>query len=186
MSPRGRSEARTYRPPRSLVSPSRTGAPPDGPLPRGAAPASPCRKGAWWSDGRDPDRCPAAASSCRGRYTPSARDELHSLRSLVGDQVHGEAHVAEKLLERRDLGRQAAEHEAPVARHACERHEVVVLGVERGRIAAGPAVLDVDIPPRRIIGPAVIRAHAIPGVPLFGGAQHRALVAADVDEGAET
>src|SRR6267154_1569714 len=79
----------------------------------------------------------------------------------------------------------AAEHETSVARNAGERHQVVVLGVERSRIASGPAVLDIDVSARSVVGPAVIGADVIFGVPRFRRAEHRPLVAADVDKGAE-
>src|SRR5207249_5565369 len=72
-----------------------------------------------------------------------------------------------------------------VARHPREGHEVVVLGLERRWIAAGLAVLDVDVLPRCVVRPAVIRTDVVFGVALLGGAQHRALVAAYVDECAE-
>src|SRR6266850_2803363 len=114
------------------------------------------------------------------------RNELHSPRSLVGHQIHEEAHIAEKVLEQGDFARKAAEHEASVARNARERHQVVILGVERSGIEAGPAVLDIDVRARGVVGPPMIGADVIFGVALFRGAEHRPLVAADVDEGPET
>src|SRR5258706_15324257 len=44
------------------------------------------------------------------------------------------------------------------------------------------AILDVDVLPRRVVGPAVVRTDVVPRIACFGAAHHRAFVAADVDE----
>src|SRR5262249_20147049 len=111
-----------------------------------------------------------------------AGHELDALRPLVGDDVDEKAHVAEEIRELGHLGRQAAEDESSVARHLRERDEVVILGVEGEGIAAGLAVLDVDVPPRRVVRPAVVGTDMVFRAPLLGRAQQSALVAADVDE----
>ena len=61
----------------------------------------------------------------------------------------------------------------------------MILGIEGRRITSGFSVLDIDVFPCRIIGPAVIRADVIPGVACTHTAHSRALVAAGVDEGAD-
>ena len=75
----------------------------------------------------------------------AAGQAFHALRALFHGAVDEEFQIAEVALQGRHVRTEASEEQALVAGEAREGNEVVVLGVERGRVAGGLSVLDVDV-----------------------------------------
>jgi transcription elongation GreA/GreB family factor len=112
----------------------------------------------------------------------AAGHELHAVGPLIHREIEEDAHLAQELGQRRHVPREAAEDEALVAFEARQRQEIVALRIEARRIEGGAAVLDGVVPAGAIVGPAVIGAGEVARIALLGTDDHRAFVAADIEE----
>src|SRR6185437_9209872 len=115
----------------------------------------------------------------------AARNDLHRLRSLLHMQVDEEFEIAEMLLERRHVGREAAEDQPLIGRELRQRDEIMALGIESRRIIRRLALLDRDNLSGAVIGPAVIETDVEFRIPLLETADRRAFVTAGIEERAD-
>jgi hypothetical protein len=116
------------------------------------------------------------------------RDHLHLAdRRAVAHVVECDLRVAEELGERRALGRQAREHEAPVAVDPCRGlHAAVGVVGREPRAVVALHQRDRAHAPVEVEGPRVVRAdERLPGVALLVAAELDAAVRAAVVEHAD-
>ena len=115
-----------------------------------------------------------------------AAQHLQALGGLVDGHVDDLGRVTEVILERHDVRVEAAEEEAAVALEASDLDEVVAaLGVELLRVAGIARVLHLEQLAGVVEGPAVERAGERGAVVGLAPAQHRAAMAARVDQAVE-
>lgn len=115
-----------------------------------------------------------------------AAQHLEAFRRLVDDHVDDLRRLAQVLGQRPDIGVEAAEQEATVGLEARHPGQVVrALAVEALRVAGLGRVLDLEQLAGVVEGPAVERTGIAAAIAALVPAEHRATVAAGVDEGVE-